>query len=210
MSSALEEYCKKFNVSYDEAKLVYAHMLEYTTNWDSTHNYVHIDRVIQNLIQMMKPDDKDIIDFELVLFSAILHERYDSKYEVTPQQYDALPYKYKDPLKCMRLIRIIQNVSYSKEKAGKREEFEAPDDYHLDLVSDADRLDAIGVRGIQRCQQYQEHKNPNASPEDIRRLVREHYEEKLCRLYPLFFRTNAGLEMAKKLDREMVEYMNKQ
>jgi HD superfamily phosphodiesterase len=78
-----------------------------------------------------------------------------------------------------------------------------------DIVSDADKLEAIGEAGIKRCLEYQIHKYKEDSPNQeiphsqlIKQVV-EHAHEKLLRLREHFFRTKIGKEISLPLHNEM-------
>ena len=52
------------------------------------------------------------------------------------------------------VITICENISYSKEKKGLLECLDYPISFLRNIVSDADKLDAIGYDGIERCRMY--------------------------------------------------------
>ncbi|CCW63066.1 unnamed protein product [Phytomonas sp. EM1] len=129
---------------------------------------------------------------------------------------------------CSRIIGCIQAISYSTEtKRGLRwYEQVLPPRWQMirNIVSDADKLEAIGEEGLQRCyayvcEKYQErsstkHHDESSSeaPEAVSALqdkvriknleqillkdVSTHYEEKLSRLASLFIVTPAGKFLA--------------
>ena len=95
---------------------------------------------------------------------------------------------------------IIDNVSYSKERDGKvdRGNMTPQLRFMRDVVSDADKVEALGVEGLQRCFTYSVHIHPDYSTSELWSRVSEHLDEKLLGLLDNYIRTVGGREMARE------------
>ena len=90
---------------------------------------------------------------------------------------------------------IIANVSYSKEKSGKYDperSLEEPLRTLRDIVSDADKLEAIGATGLHRCIEYSRENDAQLPPLQLITDVAQHCDEKLLLLVPNYIRTEPG------------------
>ena len=99
---------------------------------------------------------------KVLISASLLHDVFDHKYASSKESSDGMDVicaflkelKFSEP-EVDGVIKICENVSYSKEKKGKLEKLETPIDLLRNIVSDADKLDAIGYAGIERCRTYQ-------------------------------------------------------
>jgi uncharacterized protein len=121
------------------------------------HDWFHIERVYKNALLISKNEDCDLIVVEL---GALLHDIADSKFHdgdetVGPKMArQFLESHYVDESTIVHVIKIIDNISY---KGGNFEkQFHSKE---LDIVQDADRLDALGAIGIARTFNYGGFKN---------------------------------------------------
>lgn len=72
------------------------------------------------------------------------------------------------------------------------------------IVSEADKLEAMGTDGLIRCGQYVSELHPGAGVDVVNRLVVEHHHVKLSHLYPDgYFTTEVGTRMAARRHEEM-------
>ena len=76
-----------------------------------------------------------------------------------------------------------------------------------DIVSDADKLDAIGYAGIERCRDFSKYRAPNASCEEIEENVVEHMHDKLLKLLDQYIRTDSAKTIGQPLQKEMLDYL---
>ena len=76
-----------------------------------------------------------------------------------------------------------------------------------DIVSDADKLDAIGYAGIERCRDFSKYRAPNASCEEIEENVVEHMHDKLLKLLDQYIRTDSAKIIGQPLQKEMLDYL---
>lgn len=111
-----------------------------------------------------------------------------------------------------KIQAIIDRISYSKEKKfGDNDWNEVLGDVGIkirNIVSDADKIEAIGKAGIQRCARYGaeklEQENMEATKEQIFDRTVNHYHDKLKHLSSKYMRTEFGKKWAAALDEEMV------
>ena len=182
-----------------------------TQHFDSSHNWEHALAVTLNAIEILKNDKNISIDdkssndqIELIMnvvFIAMLHDVCDHKYpDSIPIEALANFYKTIHSEHNMHL-KIINNISWSKERKGFREIFNPYWTQILNVVSDADRIEAIGCIGVERCIAFTNATN-GIVPDDVIR----HYHEKLKLLYiDKYIRTQYGRIIAKPRHDEMTE-----
>ena len=116
------------------------------------HDWFHIERVLNNSRLIAKGEEADL---EIVELGALLHDIADSKFHggdetVGPKvasQFLRTQNVSEETID--HVVKIIQNISF---KGGNTDQkFTSAE---LDIVQDADRLDAIGAIGIARCFNY--------------------------------------------------------
>ena len=121
------------------------------------HDFFHIERVYKNALLIAKDENVDVF---VVSLGALLHDIADSKFyngdeTIGPQKARVFLESNMVPEEIITHIeKIITNISF---KGGNFEQkFTSPE---LDVIQDADRLDAIGAIGIARCFNYGGFKN---------------------------------------------------
>ena len=175
-----------------------------TQGFDSSHNWQHAQQVYENTIQILQEMKMDY-EQDIVTLAAKLHDVCDHKYKnsICRETLEQFIASIVGETKVKRIWDIIDNVSFSKEVAGKRMQLEHPDFEYLIIISDADRLEAIGDIGIQRCVEY-----TLATGGQVPRDVVQHCHDKLLLLYPKFFiKTSAARHLAKPRHQVVVDYV---
>ena len=121
------------------------------------HDWFHIERVYKNALLIAASENCDL---EIVQLGALLHDIADSKFhdgDETIGPKTARTFLESENVVSTTIdhvIAIIENISF---KGGKVErKFSS---IELDIVQDADRLDAIGAIGIARTFNYGGFKN---------------------------------------------------
>lgn len=116
------------------------------------HDWFHIERVYKNAVLIAASENCDL---EIVQLGALLHDIADSKFHdgdesIGPRTARTFLESEKvSPATIDHVIAIIENISF---KGGRVErQFSS---IELDIVQDADRLDAIGAIGIARTFNY--------------------------------------------------------
>ena len=121
------------------------------------HDWFHIERVWKNAETIAKGEQ---CDQEVVALAALLHDIADSKFHGGDETVGPalarnwLTSKRYPQEKLEHIIAIVENISF---KGGK--ELRTHESIELDVVQDADRLDAIGAIGIARTFNYGGFKN---------------------------------------------------
>jgi uncharacterized protein len=121
------------------------------------HDWFHIQRVFNNAKLIVKTESADEL---IVSLSALLHDIADSKFHdgdetIGPKKAtEFLMSQNIDSIVIEHVVQIIKNISF---KGGNIDRTFSSKE--LDIVQDADRLDAIGAIGIARCFNYGGFKN---------------------------------------------------
>ncbi len=183
------------------------------------HDWWHIYRVWKSAKHIAQHEEVDLFIVEL---GALLHDIADSKFhdgdeQIGPQKARVfLQSNHVDELVIDHIEKIISNISF---KGGQLpQKFKSPE---LDVVQDADRLDAIGAIGIARTFNYGGHKgrsiyNPEIKPnlnitkEEYKNSdapTLNHFYEKLLLLKDRM-NTQTGKLMAEKRHDFMLAYLD--
>jgi uncharacterized protein len=187
-------------------------------NAEGGHDWWHIERVWNTAKQIAKQETADQLVVEL---AALLHDIADSKFnggdeEIGPQKAGDFLRTIEIPKETIEhIVDIIRNISF---KGGKQHSTFTSKE--LDIVMDADRLDALGAIGIARTFNYGGFKNrslydPNIPPnlsmskEEYKNSTAptlNHFYEKLLLLKDLM-RTETGKKMAQHRHAFMENYL---
>ncbi|RZJ72049.1 HD domain-containing protein [Flavobacterium sp.] len=178
------------------------------------HDWFHIERVWKSALHIAEAEKCDLL---VVQLGALLHDIADSKFHggdesIGPKTARSfLESQNADEETITHVIHIIENISF---KGGNfQKTFSSKE---LDVVQDADRLDALGAIGIARCFNYGGFKNrplydpeikPNLgmSKEEYKHSVSptiNHFYEKL-----LLLKDKMNTETGKRLAQERHAYM---
>jgi len=126
-------------------------------NAEGGHDWFHIERVYKNALFIAKEEDCDLT---VVQLGALLHDIADSKFhdgDETIGPKTARFFLEKENVEeatIQHVIAIIENISFKGGNFEKK--FTSKE---LEIVQDADRLDAIGAIGIARTFNYGGFKN---------------------------------------------------
>ncbi|HEU4789451.1 MAG TPA: HD domain-containing protein, partial [Flavobacterium sp.] len=121
------------------------------------HDWFHIQRVYKNALLISRGEN---CDETVVKLGALLHDIADSKFHAGDETVgpkvarEFLESENVSETIISHVIQIIDNISF---KGGKTEKTFTS--IELDIVQDADRLDAIGAIGIARAFNYGGFKN---------------------------------------------------
>ena len=183
------------------------------------HDWWHIYRVWKMAKQIAQHEEVDMFIVEL---GALLHDIADSKFHGGDEKIG--PLKAKTFLQSLNVevnviehvADIIENISFRSGKAPGH--FKSPE---LDVIQDADRLDALGAIGIARTFNYGGYKgraiyNPEIKPNF--NLTKEeyknsdsptlnHFYEKLLLLKDIM-NTKTGRNMAEERHEFMQAFLN--
>lgn len=134
-------------------------------NAEGGHDWFHIERVYKNAMLIAKNESADILVIQL---GALLHDIADSKFHdgdetIGPKMAREFLLKQDVDLQVIdHVIDIIENISF--KGGNEAQKFKSAE---LDVVQDADRLDAMGAIGIARCFNYGGFKNREIYNPDI-------------------------------------------
>lgn len=200
---------------------------------DESHGYYHMEKVAMNTLEILKAEldpSLDITDAQKIITDCItvawLHDVADHKYDKDGKlKLKVLAFvrellEKQDEVELV--MKIIDHISYSKEnnaiKSGKPIDFEKElgktGAFIRHIVSDADKLEALGRGGFIRMveytrQSYKERNNKEISESELNKQVTDHSNEKLLRLKDYFIKTRTGRDFARIKHQELVEELAK-
>lgn len=192
-------------------------------NAEGGHDWFHIQRVFKNSMLIAKDENVNIL---VVSLGALLHDIADAKFNdgdetLGPKMAENFLLSLKVPKRTIN--HVIKIIKYSSFKAGitdgkiKKKLFSSKE---LQVVQDADRLDAIGAIGIARAFNYGGFKNralydPNISPnlgmskEEYKKSTAptiNHFYEKLLLLKDKM-NTDTGKRLAEERHQYMIDFL---
>lgn len=187
---------------------------------DESHGHAHMKAVAETCLHLIQCDYQDRRQYHHLMLDTItaawLHDIADHKYDkdgTLEQTLDAFGTKHISNYADIK--KVIKYVSYSSENrailAGTPLDYDTllTPYYALvrHIVSDADKLEAIGKIGITRALTYTRDANPTFTHEQVIADVRKHAQEKLLRLATEFIRTPTAQKIARQRHVEMVDGM---
>lgn len=176
------------------------------------HDWFHTERVYKNALLIAKDTKCDLL---VVSLGALLHDIADSKFHGGDESIGpkiARDFLESQPLNDETIVAVCDIVSNISFKGGNFSELPKP--IELQIVQDADRLDALGAVGIARTFNYGGFKNrpiydPDIAP-DLQMSVEayktssaptiNHFYEKLLLLKDRM-NTPAGRQLAEERHR---------
>lgn len=185
---------------------------------EAGHDWFHIERVYKNAMHIANGNPN--VNLLVVQLGALLHDIADSKFHngneiIGPKMAQKfLEENQIDENIIEQVVKIIENISF---KGGVKREYTSEE---LDIVQDADRLDAIGAIGIARTFNYGGFKNRelynpeikpnlNMSKEEYKNSTAptiNHFYEKLLLLKDKM-NTQKGKELAEERHRFMETFL---
>lgn len=189
-----------------------------TIHFDNSHNSEHAHKVVIFSIGILFTDielfkilPREIL--KITIYAGLFHDVVDHKYKnisISQSKLKELLRKYiseinketGEPL-LNDVLEIIENISYSNQKNNIINYIKKENIPIIHAIRDADRIQALGYIGLQRCIDYTKSINGKI-PED----VIKHCNNKLLKLYPEnYIVTKMGREIAKPLHDYIVKYV---
>lgn len=185
---------------------------------EAGHDWFHIERVYKNALQILQDEPANQ---EVVILGALLHDIADSKFhngneDIGPEKACAFMTSIGiDEEVKNHVVKIIQNISF---KGGNfQQQFSS---LELNIVQDADRLDALGAIGVARAFHFggfhnriiydpMEKPRMDMSKEEYKKHIGttiNHFDEKLLRLKDMM-NTPAGKKIAEHRHQFMKQFL---
>jgi len=186
------------------------------------HDWFHIQRVYRNTLHLAKEEK---VDHLVVCLGALLHDIADAKFydgdeSVGPKMaVDFLTSHAVDAEVIFHVENIIKHISFKNSlDTATKERFNSRE---LQVVQDADRLDALGAIGIARAFNYGGFKNralydpdlppkPNLTKAEYKKSQAptiNHFYEKLLLLKDQMY-TQTGKKLAEQRHQFLLDYLD--
>jgi uncharacterized protein len=198
-----------------------AFVQETLTEAEGGHDWFHIERVWLNAQLLLQAESE--VDNLVVELGALLHDIADPKFHdgdesVGPEMARTfLLSQGVDTSVIGHVVKIIEHVSFKNSIYGQK--WSSPE---LEVVQDADRLDALGAIGIARTFNYGGHAgralydpaiepNLNMTKEEYKNSTAptlNHFYEKVFLLKDRI-NTEAGKKLAKERHQYMVQFVDR-
>ncbi|GAB7365039.1 hypothetical protein MBLNU230_g5820t1 [Neophaeotheca triangularis] len=190
----------------------------YMARYDGSHDFEHIKRVEKLALHILAEESNQAADSSsstqgrsttyderAVMLAALMHDIGDKKYAKPDEDAENLVTEFLQRNGCpadllTKVVAIVQHVSYSNEvKHPEAVQIVRKQHPELDIVQDADRLDAIGAVGIARTFTYGGACRPHTGLDN----TIEHFTDKLEKLEGMM-KTKTGRCMAKRRTERLV------
>jgi uncharacterized protein len=185
-------------------------------NAEGGHDWFHINRVYNNAKNIAKTENVNLLIVEL---GALLHDIADSKFHNGDEEIG--PKKAKEFLESINVEKsiishvenIVRHISFSG--GNHKREFNS---IEMDVVQDADKLDAIGAIGIGRTFTYGGHINRQMYNPEIKvnlNMTKEEYKKNkdptINHFYEklLLLKDKMNTKTGKKIAKNRHEFMEK-
>lgn len=203
---------------------IIAHTIEFVKqeleNAEGGHDWFHIQRVWKNALTIASTESE--ADLLIVQLGALLHDIADSKFHngdetVGPAKTAVFLQRFNLSITTIdHVVNIVKHISF--KGGNEAQKFRS---LELDIVQDADRLDAIGAIGIARTFNYGGHKgraiydptiqpNLNMSKDEYKASTAptiNHFYEKLLLLKDRM-NTKKGKQMAEERHQFMEQFLH--
>ena len=208
--------------------MIKEHIIQNTINFVKTtllgaeggHDWFHIERVYKNALLILKNERADHF---IVSLGALLHDIADAKFydgdeTIGPKKAsEFLLSQNVDHSVIIHVVHIIDNISFKNSLSKANEAFNSKE---LEIVQDADRLDAIGAIGIARAFNYGGFKNRVLHDPEIKpnlSMTKEQYKKSKAPTINHFYEkllllkdkmnTQTGKDIAEKRHHFMENYL---
>lgn len=184
---------------------------------DESHGHAHMKAVAETCLHLIQCDYQDRRQCHHLMLDTItaawLHDIADHKYDNDGTLEKGLDtFGHSNISNYNDIKKVIKYVSYSSENkailAGTPLDYDSllTPYYALvrHIVSDADKLEALGKIGMTRAIIYTRDANPTFTENQVIADVRKHAHEKLLRLASEFIRTPTAKIMAHQKEAEML------
>ncbi len=185
------------------------------------HDWFHIQRVFNNSILIAKTEKVDLLVTSL---GALLHDIADAKFHDGDESVGPIMAKAflesleVDKKTINHVVKIIIHISYKNSlEKGNKNKFNS---LELQVVQDADRLDAIGAIGIARAFNYGGFKNRAMHNPDIPpnlKMSKEEYKKSKAPTINHFYEkllllkdkmnTKTGKQLAEQRHQYMLDFL---
>lgn len=185
------------------------------------HDWFHTKRVLANSVYIAREENANLF---VVQLAALLHDIADSKFHDGDETLgpkvasEFLKEQKVDQVSREHIVKIIESVSFKNSLSPLEKTFNS---IEMQIVQDADRLDAIGAIGIARAFNYggfknRELYNPKVTPN--RNMSKEEYKKSAAPTINHFYEkllllkekmnTPTGKKLAEKRHEFMLSYLD--
>jgi len=188
-------------------------------NIEKGHDWFHVERVYKNALKIAEKEGGNLL---IISLSALLHDISDAKFNGGDEhagKKEATMFLYSLGLDKQIVLQIADIVEKVAFKGGLNDTIEKS--IELQIVQDADRIDAIGAIGIARTFHYggfknREIYNPNRKVQKYKSVEEyhssdaptiNHFYEKLLLLKDKM-NTDTGKKIAEKRHRFMESFLD--
>jgi len=195
-------------------------LIKHTKGFDSSHDSYHgfmVYKTTKKILEYERLNNNKIdYDIDTATTVSLLHDVRDHKYEncVSQEEFDKflddrVGSNQRDVINLM-----IQSISWSKRNKNPTLDEELAKKlsvqhmHILKAVRDADLIEAIGKKGILRCETFVIAQSNSENMKEVPQKVVQHAKDKLIKLYPdNWISTKCGRSIAEPLHKEMMSFL---